>query len=208
MMIDFAAVVSHFWPKALGAILDSRDVEYDQKALKALEDKSCQTRQDDLRKWLKSYAVFQGVKAAKQDQIAEAVCVWADDRNPSRNLTTPEALADAHADLMEAICRAYGNKRDFTSLTSKALWLCYPESVPIFDRNTRYALCVISKIEDGITPIAGERPKYEQFVHVWKQLYTKYKGTIEGLGMDGYRYRVRVFDRVLWLVGQPSYHTD
>ena len=37
-----------------------------------------------------------------------------------------------------------GDKRDVTYLSSKALWCCYPEDVPIFDRNSACALKVIS----------------------------------------------------------------
>ena len=121
---------------------------------------------------------------------------------------------------MAVVCQAYllnqtdAKNRYFTSLASKALWLCYPDSVPIFDRYVVNALHFISKIEDGITPIpekkpdGKKRPDYEQFVHVWKQLYAKHKETIEGLDIGAYKYRVRVLDRVLWLVGRPAYSVD
>jgi hypothetical protein len=214
MMINFEAVVRHFWPKALRTIQDWNDLEHDQKGIGAITDKQLSTRRHDLRGWLQSYAVFQGLTGAQRDQITDAVLVWADARDPRRDLTTPEALADAHKKLMEAIQAAWilnqadAKRRDFTSLASKALWLCYPDSVPIFDAQTRYALYVVSKIEDGITPISEKTPEYEQFVHVWKQLYSKYQETIENLNIANYPYRVRVFDRILWLIGRPSYRTD
>ena len=78
----------------------------------------------------------------------------------------------------------------------------------MLDGWTRNALYVISKIENGINPIAEKTPEYEQFVHVWKQLYSKYKETIENLDIGTYPYRVRVFDRILWLIGRPSYQRD
>lgn len=214
MMIEFEAVIRHFWPKALRTIQDWNDVENDRKGFSALGDKNLPTRREDLREWLRSFAVFQGLTTAQRDQIAEAVLVWADARNPNRDLTTAAALADAHAELMEAISQAYARnnadakKRGFTSLASKALWLCYPDCVPIFDRYARDALFVICKMEEGIAPISGKRPDYERFVHVWKQLYARYKETTDNLEIGTYPYRVRVFDRILWLIGQPSYHTD
>ncbi len=214
MMMNFEAVLRHFWQKALDMINDSKGLEKDladdQKAITAVTetDTKLSTRQKDLRAWFNSYKVFIGVKSEKRDQITHAVLCWSDKRDPRRDLTTPKALADAHRELMEVIQKAYGKPRDFTSLASKALWLCYPDSVPLYDAWTRTALYVISKIEDGINPIAEETPEYEQFVHVWKQLYSKYKETIEDLDIGAYPYRVRVFDRILLLIGRPSYQTD
>jgi len=214
MMMNFETVVCHYWPRALRNIKeDPKELERDQEAIKAVTDRQLPIpeRREDLRKWLQFYAVFQGLTNAQRDQIAGAVLVWADARNQRRDLTTAESLAAAHAELMKVVCKAYGRRRDFTSLASKALWLCYPESVPMFDGWTRNALHVISKIENGINPIAEKTPEYEQFVHVWKQLYSKYKETIENLdiGTCPYPvYRVRVFDRILWLIGRPSYQTD
>lgn len=210
MMMNFETVLRHFWPKALRTIQEWNDLEHDQKGIDAVANKQLPipTRRDDLRGWLQSYAVFQGLTRPQRDQIADAVLAWADARDPRRDLTTPEALADAHKELMRKVQRAYNKKRDFTSLASKALWLCYPDSVPIFDGWTRNALHVISKLENGITPISEKTPEYEQFVHVWNQLYSKYKETIENLDVGTYPYRVRVFDRILWLIGRPSYQTD
>ena len=215
MMMNFETVVRHYWPKALCDIkADPEESKRDQEAIKAVTERQLPTRRDDLRKWLWFYRVLQGFTTPEGFKIAEAVLGWADgDRNRSRDLTTAEALAAAHAELMKVVCQAYGKRRDFTSLASKALWLCYPESVPMFDGWTRNALYVISKIENGINPIAEKTPDYEQFVHVWKQLYSKYKETIESLDIGTcpypYRvYRVRVFDRILWLIGRSSYQTD
>jgi len=177
MMMNFETVVRHYWPKALCDIKeDKKEREDDEKAIKAVTDRQLPTRRDDLRNWLWFYRVLQGFTTPEGFKIAEAVLGWADDDgNRSRDLTTAKALAATHAELMEVVWQAYGKKRDFTSLASKALWLCYPESVPMFDGWTRNALYVISKIENGINSIAEKTPEYEQFVHVWKQLYSKYK---------------------------------
>ena len=213
MMVDFEAVIRHFWPKARDTILRWGQDVGDEKGLRAVRDKNLATRQADLREWLRSYAVFQGLTTIQRDQITKAVLTWADARNPGRDLATPEALAEAHKEL-ERTCQACimnrpdAKERDFTSLASKALWLCYPESVPLYDRYAMNALHAIAKLEEGINLIAETKPEYEQFVHVWKQLYERYKGTIESLEVGSYPYRVRVFDAVLWLIGQPSYRAD
>jgi hypothetical protein len=210
MMMNFETVVRYYWPKALRNIKeDPKDL--DQPAIEAVTGRQLPIpkRRDDLCKWLRLYGVLQGITTLERIKIAEAVLGWADDDgNRSRDLTTAKALVATHAELMKVVCQAYGKRRDFTSLASKALWLCYRESVPMFDSWTRNALYVISKIENGINPIAEKTPEYEQFVHVWKQLYSKYKETIENLDIGTYPYRVRVFDRILWLIGRPSYQRD
>ena len=209
MMIDFGAVICHFWPKALRAIRSWGEDANDEKGIRAIRDKSLATRQTDLREWLRSYSVFQGLTTIQRDQITKAVLTWADARNPSRDLATVEALAEAHKELGR-ICQACimdrpnAKERDFTSLASKALWLCYPERVPLYDRYAKNALHAIAKLEEGINLIAEPKSEYEQFVHVWKQLYDRYSGIIESQEVDSYPYRVRVFDVVLWLIGQPS----
>ena len=213
MMVDFEAIVRHFWPRALGMIQSWSDGASEQKGFRAIGGENLPTRKADLREWLQSYSVFQGFTTTQRDQITDAVLTWADARNPSRDLRTSESLAIAHAEL-EVACQACipsgptGKNRDFTSLASKALWLSYPDSVPIYDSYARNALHILCKIEDGITTISEKSPEYTQFVHVWKQLYERYKGTIESLDIGAYPYRVRVFDVVLWLIGQPIYRAD
>lgn len=213
MMVDFEAIVRHFWPKALDTIQSWSDGASEQKGFSAIGGENLPARKADLREWLQSYSVFQGFTTIRRDQITDAVLTWADARNPSRDLRTSESLAIAHAEL-EVACQACipsgptGKHRNFTSLASKALWLSYPHSVPIYDSYARNALHILCKIEDGITTISKESPEYAQFVHVWKQLYERYKGTIESLDIGTYPYRVRVFDVVLWLTGQPTYRAD
>jgi hypothetical protein len=213
MMVDFEAVIRHFWPKALHAIRSWGEDVSDEKGFRAIRDKNLATRQADLREWLESFSVFLGLTTIQRDQITEAVLAWADARNPGRDLATPEALAEAHKEL-ERTCqtcimnRPDAKEREFTSLASKALWLCYPERVPLYDRYAKNALHVIAKLEEGVNLIAETKSEYEKFVHVWKQLYERYSGTIESLEVGSYPYRVRVFDVVLWLIGQPSYRAD
>ena len=155
MMVDFEAVICHFWPKALHAIRSWGQDASDERGIRAIRDKNLATRQYDLREWLRSYSVFQGLTTVQRDPITEAVLTWANARNPGRDLATPEALAEAHKGL-ERICQACimnrpdAKERDFTSLASKALWLCYPESVPLYDRYAKNALHAIAKLEEQL----------------------------------------------------------
>ena len=122
MMMNFEAVLRHFWQKALDMIKDSKGLEKDladdQKAIAAVTetDTELSTRQNDLRAWFDSYKVFQGLKSEVREQITHAVLCWSDKRDPRRDLTTPKALADAHRELMEVIQKACGKPRDFRSV--------------------------------------------------------------------------------------------
>lgn len=130
---------------------------------------------------------------------------WADVRDVKRDLTTTDALGQAHRELMAACVAANQENRDFTSLASKALWLCYPDSVPIFDMFAQRTLWVISKLEKDIHPLPDIETEYKKFVHIWKALYDRYASTINGIDIGAYPYRVRIFDKILWLIGEPRY---
>jgi hypothetical protein len=203
-LISLEAVIRHFGQEALRLQLEESE-KGDSKTLLGLEDKTVPDRSEAIRIWLQSYQVFQGIDGPKRPAIATAVLEWADSRNLQRDLTTVDALVTAHAELMAVCTRANEEERDFTSLASKALWLCYPASVPIFDRFAQRTLWVISKLESGITPLADTEPEYRQFVHIWKALYDRHASAINEIDLGTYPYRVRIFDKILCLIGEPRY---
>jgi hypothetical protein len=208
-MIDFEAIIRCVWVNAIKGIkLDH--ARYDMNALDALSRQDDTKRRDTIRDWLQAYRVFRvrGI-ATQRDKIADAVLRWADSRDRDRNLDGPDALSAAHEELMKVVCDAYidgsqNSQREFTSLTSKALWLCYPDKIPMFDSYTQRALWVLAKLEIGIAvPPSGA--DYYQFVYVWTQFYERYLGTISALDTDGYTHLVRVFDRILLMIGKDQY---
>ena len=207
-MINFEAVIRHFGPKAVALQLD--EVMEDSAALQAMKnrsspDRSAADRVAAIRGWLRAYEVFQGIDGPKRTMITEAVLLWTDSQGEGDNLGTLDALVDAHKKLMDKCCIAYGRPRDFTSLASKALWLRYPETVPLFDSFVRRALWVISKIERDIAPPTAEKSEYRNFACAWKTLYERYASAITSIDNRGYPYRVRIFDKILWIIGTPGY---
>jgi hypothetical protein len=200
-MINFDAVIRGFAPQA--RLLLKKSKETDARALSAIQNQTAPNRDDRdlaIRSWLREYGVFQGIVGPKRQAIASAIVTWADTRDIGRDLTTADALDIAHCELL-SVCACGGG---FTSLASKALWLCYPQSVPIFDRFVQRALWMISKLEkDIVTPEA--KSDYWKFVHIWKALYDRYGGTLEAIDLGDYPYRVRIFDKILWLIGKPGY---
>lgn len=94
-------------------------------------------------------------------------------------------------------------QREVMSLTSKALWLCYPNDVPIFDDYALRAIQVISKI-CRICPMP-DQGLYESFVDVWLQFYDRIRSVIENSDLHGYQYKMRVLDGFLWYLGKPDF---
>lgn len=203
-VISFETVIRRFGPQALRLQLEESE-KTDSKALLALEDKTASGRSEAISSWLQSYQVFQGIDGPKRIVIAAAVVAWADARDPLRDLASVDSLVAAHAEMMAACERANGEKRDFTSLASKALWLCYPVSIPLFDSFAQCALRVISKLEADIAPLPDSDSEYRKFVHVWTALYQRYTSALHAIDVGDYPYRVRIFDKILWLLGEPRY---
>jgi hypothetical protein len=209
-MINFEAVIRHFWQQAVRDVKWDHD-HYDRGALDALSNENAPNRRDTIRDWLQAYRVFRvrGIAAIQKSEIADAILKWADSGKREGNPESAEELSAAHKQLMESVLDAYlrssqSRPREFTSLTSKALWLCHPDEVPMFDGYAQRALWILAKLEAGVAgPPNGS--EYYQFVSVWKQFYEKYRATVSDLDTEGYPYRVRVFDRILWLLGKGQY---
>ena len=131
-ILAFDALIRYFGPGAIRRLSDEAD--WDKKALDAVRKRSAERRVETLRSWLSSYAVFQGIDTSRRDALAKAVLSWTDNQPDDSQLDSLDALVRAHAHLMGACSQAYGRSRDFTSLASKALWLRYPDVVPLYDR--------------------------------------------------------------------------
>lgn len=203
-MLDFEAVIRYFGPAAVNVLQRKGEADWDERVVSAVRDKADLTRVETVRDWLQDYEVFHGIPGPQRTAIAAAFLGWSDCQPETRNLDATGELVAAHADVCRVAQQAYGRPRNFTSLASKALWLRYPDSVPLFDSYAQRAIWVISKIEGGVSPLQGDGESYAEFVHVWTALYTKYSASLELLTEKGLR-RVRIFDRILWLVGEPRY---
>ncbi len=96
-----------------------------------------------------------------------------------------------------------GKLREVVSLTSKALWCCYPNDIPIFDDYTLRALQVICRL-CSIFPAPGQS-EYGTFSDAWLQIYRKLEPIIEREDLQAFPFKVRVMDGMLWYLGQPSF---
>ena len=96
-----------------------------------------------------------------------------------------------------------GKLREITSLTSKALWCCYPHDIPILDDYAERALQVISRI-CKLAPAPGQ-PRFTAFIDVWFQVYHEIEPVIDQACLSGFTYKIRVLDWLLWYLGKPSF---
>jgi len=202
-LIDFNAVISKYGAVALRLQRNTVEVA-DNLALDSLRNHDLPARANDIRHWLWEYNVLQGINVGNGNAIAQAILDWYDAR-ASRNVSTLDEIVAAHSELMEACTNACDGQRQFTSLASKALWLCYPDHVPIFDSFAQRALWMICKLDKEINPPNEEAPEYGKFVHYWMEIYRRYSVSIESIDIGDYPYRVRVFDKILWILGTKEY---
>ena len=114
-----------------------------------------------------------------------------------------------YARQLEALCvhelphSADGNVRREPSLASKLLWCKYPDLVPIYDSHARRAIMVLSKLRNGLHEDNGT--DYATFVRCWTVVYQDVEPLIAQLNRDRYPYHVRLFDKLLWILGKETY---
>gem|GEM_PF-7004497 len=213
-MINIPEIIRHYAPIALPILLREaarHHIGHDGDAIAAVANPVTNDRTNIIRNWLNAYSAFHRYATTIQrDEISIALLTWADQDAPNRgealniSVLTAEQIIEKHRELV-AICRGIANKK-LISLASKFLWLCYPHDIPIYDSQAKQALYIIGKLE--VIPLKdnfAQMEKYEQFVFVWRYLYDRYENHIPE--HPEYRYRIRIFDKILWIIGKDSYNS-
>lgn len=188
----------------------------DESAVEAIARKdpnqSSESRQREVLKWLRSYGVFRGLVGAEATDVVNEVLKFADACDLSVNPTSQEDVIRLFDDLHHRCslkvhrCKD-GTPRDLTSLTSKALWCCYPEAIPIFDSRAGHGLCVLSRLMNLNRPPGNKGSRYEPFWSVWRELFCLAEPSMEkkGVLLGEMPHKVRVFDTILWMIGGPDF---
>jgi hypothetical protein len=189
------------------------EADADEAVISAVNrrDQDLATRRKSLIDWLNRYRVLMGLPSDGRELIAGQVIAFADEREkePLRQdrdkiLSEFDQLEDR---IRRVVPRTRANRdREITSLTSKALWCCYPEDIPIFDRNARCALTVISRICQLLP--APSQSTYSRFIDVWFQVYREVESVISPEDLSECPYKVRVLDLLLWHLGQSSFYGE
>ena len=157
-------------------------------------------REAQLRKWLDFMKVIWFYSDEIRGKIVGQILAYADGPRPGEPLEGKAAIVSEYERLTKCIEAAFDRPKGVTSLASKALWCCYPNDVPIFDANACKALAVMSRLCRMVPEPNGKA--YTLFVDLSLQLYEKLKPVIQQADLEGYPYRIRVLDHLLWYLGR------
>ena len=165
-------------------------------------DRDLADRKRSLIDWLNRYKVFMGFSTDSRIAIAGHIIEFADERQDKSLRRDKDRIVSEFNKLKDRFGRV--TPRRLTSLTSKALWCCYPDDIPIFDRNAAYALKVISRL-CHLAPGPGQG-EYACFVDIWFQVYSEVEPVINREDLADCPYKIRVLDRLLWHLGQNTFY--
>lgn len=215
-MIDLDRMVERFLGEAVEFFADGF-LKYDSPAIGALKLKDqnqslAAGRGEAVLKWLRYYRALQGLNGDEEAAVVNEILKFADAHDLTVSPTSKDEIiglfCDLHDRCSEKVRRnKNGALRDLTSLTSKALWCCYPDAIPLFDSRAERALCVISHLMDLTPPPPNSKLRYEPFLSVWLELYARVEPTIDKNRhrFAGFCHKVRVFDIILWTIGTPTF---
>jgi hypothetical protein len=183
----------------------------DDAVIKAIDqrDRDIADRKKSLVDWLNRYKALMGVSTETRASIAGQIIAFADEREEKslhrdKNKIVSEFSKLKHRIDTVAPRNKTGKGRAVTSLTSKALWCCYPNDIPIFDRNAVSALGIISRV-CHLAPIR-DQSEYSSFVDVWLWIYNEVESVIGPEDLSDCPYKVRALDRLLWYLGQDGFY--
>ena len=183
---------------------DSLETAAENAVIGAIDqpDHPAEARRKAVIGWLNRYSVLRGISADSRSAIASQIIGFADERPyPSLQLDKDKIVTEFNR-LADRISTVTERRAD--SLVSKALWCCYPDDIPIFDRNAVCALRLISRL-CRFTP-APKQPEYASFVDVWLSVYREIEDVIPADDVSECPHKVRTLDRLLWYLGQDAFY--
>jgi hypothetical protein len=186
-VIDLNQMVERFIDEA-ARFYGNAYQQYDSPTIDALKnrDQEATARQDQVRTFLRGYSVLQGLTADDETAVVHEITEFADARDLTIGPTSNSEILELF-DCLHYRCRTNvhprkdGTFRDLTSLTSKALWCCYPDAIPMFDSRAASALCVVSHLTGTIRPQRDVNSRYKPFLSVWSDVYGRVKPTIDAI---------------------------
>jgi hypothetical protein len=167
------------------------------------------TREEGVRDWLNRYRVLRYVPSEVSNKVVAAIVDFADERQGG-SLGQNKALIGSEFRILEGrlgvllpLLPKSGKPRRVIPLTSKALWCCYPNDIPIYDDYALRALQVLTRLCHFRDP-RGDTD-YARYLDAWFALYELAKPVIESANLNGYPFPIRVLDQFLWYLGEPSF---
>lgn len=190
-MLDLKSLTEEFIHSGLSEFRN--ETIPDEKTVIAVKSRgiSRSDREEQVRNWLYYYHVLRSYPIDASRKIASKIVEFSDQRESDVLAGKPQIFSEYMKlkDYLQPFvppAPKTGDPRNITSLTSKALWCCYPHSVPIYDDYSARALQVICRICKIKPEKNGGDERYGLFLDAWLQLFEKIKPVIEHADLDGY----------------------
>jgi hypothetical protein len=190
---------------------DAPERKADNDVINAIDDRArdLADRKKSLVEWLNHYKVLMGLSSDSRTAIAHQIIAFADERLEKSLHREKNRIVSEFNKLGARISTvvpltAAGRRRDITSLASKALWCCYPDDVPIYDKNSASALGVISRLCHWAP--GPDQSGYACFIDVWFRAYDEVEPAIDQADPSDCPHKVRVLDSLLWYLGQNGFY--
>lgn len=204
-MLNWDSIVKEYSQTAIKE-LDKEYLRLDAPMLKVMKEQAGIPRAERMKKWLGNYRVLQGFDNQLRAKLSETVIAYLDNLAVGRGRLSDSKMVELHGNLMAECAKAYNRNRSFVSLASKALWLRFPDQFPMYDRNAKNALMLLSKLDLNLPALNEEKSSYAEFVHAWRHFYDQ--TDFNHLIPVECPYKVRIFDRLLWILGDSTYRRE
>jgi hypothetical protein len=189
-----------------------QDTVEDKLVLQTIRQRDAdpEARNKAVLRWLRYYKVLMFFPPERSRAIADEILRFADEpremslHGDKRKILSEFSRLKARISTVAPVTKTTGQPKQLLSLTSKALWCCYPEDVPIFDKNASCALSVISRL--CRTAPKMDESDYASFVDVWLRVYSEVESIISEADLSDCTHKVRALDRLLWYLGQPGFY--
>lgn len=183
------------WYREVALLLAEREQDSDCQAIASLE------KQDvaGVNQWLRKYGVFQGIKGNDRQSVTEVCLSFRPDYSLRMGKVIDPSRAKSMIESLERhINQNLNMSRKWTSLSSKFLWLHFPENMPIYDSYARSALSLLCRMSENVQP-KEERCYFEEwyrFFEIWNKVENDAPPTT-------LKYPMRIYDQFLWGLGKP-----
>lgn len=175
---------------------------------------------NQVRRWMQSYGLFQGINAEVRDLIARKFIEF---RAEKQSMTSPLSRDDIEREYSNLFMKLYKKEsRSWMSATSKLLWCLYPQDIAIYDSFVHRTLLVLQHFDDDLTtlPHLGHPNRinneddikravsfYMTYQDMVKLLQEKHQPTLDNLRklhQEPYPYDIRIVDKLLWMIGSGN----
>ncbi len=210
-MLDLNTMIERFLDEAINTQIDQCS-QLDNMAIRSVNNilSKNENRHYNIAFWLKRYRALRSYKREWHSAIVSEIVKFADKGREPLSIHNLDVLLQEYSYLYSRIQNVVPSKqddkpRDVAVITSKALWICYPNDVPMLDSYAERALSVISRLVafNRLEGRSDGTARFEQFAHTWCRLYDI--AQFDSVSIGDYPYRVRVFDRILRIIGEPGY---